>query len=127
GTLSASRREAVRRRMISLAVPHITLSIIALNKGDTIMELHHTASLEGFRSEVLKSSQLQAKLRLAQSAEDVIALASNLGFAINAAQLSSLDGASTVKLSEPELDTVAGAFPCWCDPSVVDSKSCSPN
>ena len=77
-----------------------------------------------FREAVIRDQALQARLRLARTNDEIVALASSAGYAIEVQDIELANTAGAVRMSEPELETVAGALPCWCDPSVVDSKSC---
>ena len=77
-----------------------------------------------FRDAVMGDQRLQARLRLAQSTDDVVALAREAGYALESDDVDSVNESPAAALSEPELETVSGALPCWCDPSVTDSKSC---
>jgi predicted ribosomally synthesized peptide with nif11-like leader len=77
-----------------------------------------------FRDAVVRDQALQARLRLAHTTEDVIAIARAAGYALDSDDVDSVTQSQDASLSEPELETVSGALPCWCDPSVVDSKSC---
>ena len=78
-----------------------------------------------FRDAVMTDQSLQARLRLARTSEEVVSIARSAGFDVDANELDAFVGGAGVSLSEPELETVSGALPCWCDPSVVNSKSCS--
>lgn len=82
--------------------------------------------LEGFRRRVLTGRALQAELRRAKTVSDIIRLAAKEGFAITRTEVKRLQNVakSPVKLTEAELERIAGALPCWCNPSVVNSKSC---
>ncbi len=82
--------------------------------------------LEGFRTAVLESETLQAKVREAQNEGDLIQIAAQHGFGVTDQQIKAMRqiGSSFGGLGEIELDTVLGAAPCWCDPSVVSTKSC---
>lgn len=89
--------------------------------------VHNTSRanlLDAFRDVVLNNPDVQEELRHVQDARDAVRLAAKYGFGITEEDVHRIERTSPVRLSMPELEMIAGALPCWCDPSVVDSKSC---
>ncbi len=85
--------------------------------------------LDAFREAVLNSEELQNDLRNAENIDDIVRPAAKHCFGIPEADIKRLRSLSLDmplrELTFAELETVAGALPCWCDPSVVNSKSCN--
>ena len=80
--------------------------------------------LDGFRDFVLEDSDVQEALRNVRSARDVTKLAARYGFTISESDVRAAAKSPRAELSVDELGGLVGAAPCWCNKSVVNSKSC---
>jgi hypothetical protein len=80
--------------------------------------------LRNFQQRLLENQDLQAMIRW-ETEEDVVRVAESFGFPINTQDIKRLQGGPWVAMSQTELEaTLVVEAPCWCDPSVVDTKSC---
>ena len=83
--------------------------------------------MEGFRKAVLGDAALQAEVREARSAGDLVRIAAQHGFGVSEEEMHAvLSIARRLNLGEVELEGTHLGLPCWCDPSVVNTKSCGP-
>lgn len=80
--------------------------------------------MEGFRKAVLGSAGLQAEVREARNAGDLVRIAARHGFGVTEGEVQAFRSMAARFLGEGELDGTHLSAPCWCDPSVVNSKSC---
>lgn len=81
--------------------------------------------MEGFRKCVLQSAEVQAEVREAKSVADLAQIAATYGFGVSEDEVKAVAAIGRrMGLGEVELDGTHLALPCWCDPSVVNTKSC---
>lgn len=81
--------------------------------------------MEGFRKKVLSSQTLQAEVREATGTADLVRIAARHGFGVSEEEVNVVRSmARRLNLGETELGGTHLAVPCWCDPSVVNTKSC---
>jgi predicted ribosomally synthesized peptide with nif11-like leader len=96
-------------------------------KEPTIFNTVPSELMEGFRKAVLGNAVLQAKVREARSAGDLVRIAAQHGFGVSEEEVHAvLSMAAKFNLGEVELEGTHLGLPCWCDPSVVNTKSCGP-
>ena len=70
------------------------------------------------------NNRLQDELRQAETTRDLVGIAARHGFGLQEAEFARLQESDPTTLTLSELETVVGMLPCWCDPSVVNSRSC---
>jgi len=81
--------------------------------------------MEGFRKCVLGNQEIQAEVREAKSVSQLAEIAARYGFGVTPDEVKAIGTiARRIGLGETELDGTHLALPCWCDPSVVNTKSC---
>lgn len=86
---------------------------------------HQSTGTLAFKSAVVRSPALQSELRTALSHGDVVRIAMAHGYNVTESALSAAGaGPQGPGPTDDDLEGVEGALPCWCDPSVSDSKSC---
>jgi predicted ribosomally synthesized peptide with nif11-like leader len=81
--------------------------------------------LNAFIERARSNDRLQDELRQAETTRDLVEIAARHGFGLQEAEFARLQESDQITLTLSELETVVGMLPCWCDPSVVNSRSCA--